>query len=186
MIKDSIRKILELISEFSKVAGYKINTQKSLAFLYQFSLVQLLSHVWLFATLWTVAHQASLSMDFFRQEYWSGLPFPSPGDLPDTRIKPVSLSSLALALITERTYSQQYLVQTPRKNPAWFLPSVCYRSTHRGTPRWHSSKGICLQSRKGRFDPCVRKIPWRRKWQPTPVFLPEISHGQRSLVGYSP
>ena len=43
--KDSIRKVLELISEFSKVAGYKINTQKSLAFLYQFSLVQLLSHV---------------------------------------------------------------------------------------------------------------------------------------------
>ena len=36
------------------------------------------------------------------------------------------------------------------------------------------------------FDPCVRKIPWRRKWQPTPVFLPEESHGQRSLVGYSP
>ena len=36
------------------------------------------------------------------------------------------------------------------------------------------------------FDPWVRKIPWRRKWQPTPVFLPGKSHGQRSLVGYSP
>ena len=36
------------------------------------------------------------------------------------------------------------------------------------------------------FDPWVRKIPWRRKWQPTPVFLPGESHGQRSLVGYSP
>ena len=33
------------------------------------------------------------------------------------------------------------------------------------------------------FDPCVRKIPWRRAWQPTPVFLPGESHGQRSLVG---
>ena len=41
------------------------------------------SHFWLFATAWTVAHQASLSMGFSRQEYWSGLPFPSPGDLPD-------------------------------------------------------------------------------------------------------
>jgi len=41
-----------------------------------------------FATLWTVAHQASLSMGFSRQEYWSGLPFPSPGDLPDPGIKP--------------------------------------------------------------------------------------------------
>ena len=36
------------------------------------------------------------------------------------------------------------------------------------------------------FDPWVRKIPWRRKWQPTPVFLLEESHGQRSLVHYSP
>ena len=36
------------------------------------------------------------------------------------------------------------------------------------------------------FDPWVRKIPWRRKWQSTPVFLPGKSHGQKSLVGYSP
>jgi len=36
------------------------------------------------------------------------------------------------------------------------------------------------------FDPWVRKIPWSRKWQPTPVFLPGESHGQRSLEGYSP
>ena len=36
------------------------------------------------------------------------------------------------------------------------------------------------------FDPWDEKIPWRRKWQPTPVFLPGKSHGQRSLVGYSP
>ena len=46
-------------------------------------------------TLWTVAHQAPLSMGFSRQEYWSGLPFPSPGDPPDPRIKPVSLASPA-------------------------------------------------------------------------------------------
>ena len=49
-----------------------------------------LSHVRLFATPWTVAHQASLSTGFSRQEYWSGLPFPSPGDLPDSGIKPRS------------------------------------------------------------------------------------------------
>ena len=42
-----------------------------------------LSHVRLFATPWTVAHQTPPSMEFSRQEYWSGLPFPSPGDLPD-------------------------------------------------------------------------------------------------------
>ena len=48
------------------------------------------SCVRLFATPWTLAHQALLSMGFSRQEYWSRLPFPSPGDLPDPGIKPVS------------------------------------------------------------------------------------------------
>ena len=52
-----------------------------------FVVVQSLSRVGLFATPWTVAHQASLSMGFPRQEYWSGLPFPSPGDLPDPGVK---------------------------------------------------------------------------------------------------
>ena len=48
---------------------------------------------------------------------------------------------------------------------------------------------LCLQCRRHRtlgFDPWVGRIPWRRKWQPTPVFLPGKSHGQRSLEGYSP
>ena len=60
----------------------------------------MLSHfscVRLFATLWSVAHQASLSMGFSRQEYWSGLPCPSPGDLPNPEIEPASLLSPALA-----------------------------------------------------------------------------------------
>ena len=52
--------------------------------------VKLLSRVQLFATPWTVAHQASLFMGFSRQEYWNGLPFPSPGDLPNPGIKPGS------------------------------------------------------------------------------------------------
>ena len=46
-------------------------------------------------------------------------------------------------------------------------------------------KNHACQCRRGRFDPWVWKIPWRRAWQPTPVFLPEKPHGQRSLVGYS-
>ena len=49
-----------------------------------------LSHVRPFVTPWTVACQAPLSMEFSRQEYWSGLPFPSPGDLSDPGIKPMS------------------------------------------------------------------------------------------------
>ena len=44
----------------------------------------------------------------------------------------------------------------------------------------------CRRRKRCSFDPWIRKIPWNRKWQPTPVFLPGESHGQRSLVGYSP
>ena len=48
-----------------------------------------------------------------------------------------------------------------------------------------SDKESACQFRRRRFVPWVGKIPWRRKWQPTPIFLPGESHGQRSLVGYS-
>ena len=58
---------------------------------------QLLIHVWLFATPWTIAHHAPLSMVFSKQESWSKLSFPSPGDLPDPGIKPTSLKCPALA-----------------------------------------------------------------------------------------
>ena len=54
--------------------------------------VYMLSRVRLFATSWSVAHQAPLAMGFSRHEHWSGLPFPSPGDLPDPRIEPTSLA----------------------------------------------------------------------------------------------
>ena len=47
-------------------------------------------------------------------------------------------------------------------------------------------KRICLQCRRCGFNPWLGKISWRRAWQPTPVFLPAESHGQRSLAGYSP
>ena len=57
----------------------------------------MLSHVRLFATLWMVARQVPLSMEFSRQEYWSGLPFPTPGDLPNPGIEPMSPESPALA-----------------------------------------------------------------------------------------
>ena len=63
--------------------------------------VKLLSRVQLFATPWTVAHQAPLSMGSSRQEYWSGLPFPSPGDLPNPGIEPGSPALQADALSSE-------------------------------------------------------------------------------------
>ena len=60
----------------------------------------------------------------------------------------------------------------------------------RTAPWWAFSDGSVAKNppanERREFDPWVGKIPWRRKWQPTPVFLPGRSHGQRSLVGYSP
>ena len=67
-----------------------------------------LSRVRLFATPWTVAYKAVLSMEFSRQEYWSGLPFPSPGALPDPEIEPRSPTLQADALPSEaRSKSSQ-------------------------------------------------------------------------------
>ena len=63
--------------------------------------VKSLSCIQLFVTPWTVAHQASLSMGFSRQEYWSGLPFPPPGDIPNPGIKPRSPALQADALPSE-------------------------------------------------------------------------------------
>jgi len=63
--------------------------------------VKSLSHVRLFVTLWTVAHQAPPSMGFSRQEYWNGLPFPSPGDLPNPGIEPKSPTLRADTLTSE-------------------------------------------------------------------------------------
>ena len=69
------------------------------------------SRVRLSASLWTVAYQAPLSMGFYRQEYWSGLSHPSPGDPPDPGIEPTSLMSPALAgafFTTGATWEAQY------------------------------------------------------------------------------
>ena len=82
----------------------------------QLELCQLLSRVWLLATLWTVACQAPLSMGFSRQEYWSRLPFPPPEDIPDSGIKPASPVSPALQVDSlpselKNTLSTQLIVK---------------------------------------------------------------------------
>ena len=60
------------------------------------------------------------------------------------------------------------------------------RSMHPDVPWWHSGYSVCLLCGRPWLDPWVGKLPWRRKWQPTPVLLPGKFHGRRSLVGYSP
>ena len=74
-----------------------------------------LSHVWLFETLRTTAQQAPLSMKFSRQEYWSGLPLPTPENLPDPGVKLVSLASPALQVNS--------FITTPPCKPGIFVTS---------------------------------------------------------------
>ena len=84
------RRELKLLSRIIGFEGPCPSCCKWNAFLKASEWVKLLSHVQLFATPWTVAYQAPQSMEFSRQEYWSGLPLPSPGDLPDPGIVPGS------------------------------------------------------------------------------------------------
>ena len=77
-----------------------------------------LIHVRLFATPWTVAHQAPRSMGFSRHEYWSGLPFPSPGDLPDPGIKP------SLSRIVGRRFTVQATRETKNPSGAFFKQNI--------------------------------------------------------------
>ena len=137
----------------------------------------MLSRVQLFAAPWTIAHQAPLSMAFSWHWYWRGLPFPTPGHLPDPEIKPASLVSPALA-------GRFFTTEPPGKASL----SVLYVDIV-GLPRWHNGKEFtcqCRRHKRCRFDPRVGKIPWSRKWQPDPVFVSGKFHGQRFLGDYCP
>ena len=78
---------------FHYISHYKFEYIQGL---YIYNDIHVCYRIQLFATPWTVAHQAPLSMGFPRQEYWSGLPFPPPEDLPDLGIKTASLMSPSL------------------------------------------------------------------------------------------
>ena len=67
----------------------------------------------------------------------------------------------------------------------WGCLDLHAEANHYFPTRWCSGKESTCQCRRHRFDPWVGRIPWRRKWQPTPVFLTGKSLGQRSLAGYS-
>ena len=85
---------------------------------FNFPVVQLVSRVWLFMISWTAACQDPLSVELSRQEYWSGLPFPSPGDLPSPGIEPMS-PALAGRFFTTETQGKTFL----------FLPIFSVRAT---------------------------------------------------------
>ena len=96
--------------------------------LYERKKVKSLSRVWLFATPWTAAHQAPPSMGFSRQEHWSGLPLPSPGNLPDPGLKPRSPALQADALTSEPPGNKGvgklpfgFIRVTSLRDPLWAL-----------------------------------------------------------------
>ena len=73
-----------------------------------------------------------------------------------------------------------------RAGAAHFTVTMSQYGGFSGITNGEESASQCRRCKRYRFEPWVGKIPWRRKWQPTPVFLPVKSHEQRSLVGYSP
>ena len=98
-----------------------------------------------------------------------------------------SRSSEIIHLIIESLYPFTKLSPFPYPHP-WEPPfySLLVGAFVFSFPGGSDGKSVCLQCRRPGFDPWVGKIPWRRKWQPTPVPLPGKSHGWRSLGGYSP
>ena len=143
---------------------------------------------------------------FPRQEYWSGLPFPSPGD-SDPGIEPrvsctgqgdyLPLSHLGSpqthVLYTTlwilwwqdqyTSYTRSLLIQKKRQA---LIQVIAISEGFPGGTSGEEPTYQCRRYNRCRFDPWIRKIPWRRAQQSTSVFLPGESHGQRSLVGYGP
>ena len=112
----------------------------------------------IFATPWTVAHQAPLSMRFSRQEYWNGLPFPPPEDLPNPRIKPESLASQASSALAGR-----FSTTVPPGKPKCLLDIRCL--TYDGFlffpyPKYLNS--LLKQNIKPYISPDSLSSSWRR------------------------
>ena len=104
----------------STLSRFRISTDSCLNDLYSFT--YLLSHVQLFVTPWTVAHEAPLSMGFYRQEHWSGLPCPAPGDHPNPRIDLRSPTLQADSFPPSEPPGKPSIVKMPFKFHRTWLP----------------------------------------------------------------
>ena len=159
--------------------------------------------------------QTPLSMQFYRQVYWRWLPFPT-ADLPDPWIKSVSLVSSAWAgrlfatmppgkpsggggeetktniLEKHANVSIKHVTPLTKNNEVMrkvhtILANLCsVGASQVGLVVKNLPASAGGRQKRQRVHTWVGKISWRRKWQHTPVFSPRESHGQRSLVGYSP
>ena len=182
----------------------KRETHRQLAQMVMKKLLLLLSHfsrVRLPATPETAAHQAPLG--FSRQEHWSGLPFPlhykkvksesevaqscpTPSDPTDCSLPGSSAHGIFQARVLEWgaiAFSGALLFTSLCSYRYYYLPDSC---TFPSAASGKEPTCQCRRLKRCGLDPWVRKIPWRRRWQPAPVFLPGKSCGQRSQAGYSP
>ena len=116
-------------------------------------------------------------MEFFRQEYWSGLPLLFQG------IFPTQGSNLGHLCLLH--WQVGYLPVVPPGKPLLHLYYEA-KQGFLGTDSGKESSCQCRRLKREGSDPWVGMILWRTAQQPTPVFLPRESHGQRSLMGYSP
>ena len=98
------------------------------------------------------------------------------------------LSSLPLISVCASQFSCFLKWEEQQPSPQGQIVRIInkYKSGFPGSARDKEFACQCRRHKRQRFDPWVGKIPWRRKWQPTPVLLPGESHRQRSLAGYSP
>ena len=110
-------------------------------------------------------------MEFFRQGYWSRLPFPSPGDLPNPGIE-LRSPSLEVDALPFEPLGKSYMQSTLCKMPGCMKYKLKSRLPGEISITSDMQISICMQGGRPGFDPWIGKIPWRRKWQPTPVFLP--------------
>ena len=153
-----------------------------------------LSHfscVWLFANLWPITHQASLSMAFSRHEYWSGLPCPSLGDLPNPGIEPRSPALQADSFPSEPPRKSkntgvgslslfQQICPTQELNQSLLH---CRWVLYQGFPGGSDSKASACNAGNPGSIPGLGRSPGEGNSNP---LLPRKFHGWRRLVGYSP
>ena len=161
--------------------------------------------LWLFVTPWTVAYQVRLFMEFSRQGYWSGLPFPSPGkrswDVPNLwnlNKRNLNLGSewdgKPLKCFNPRSDRSDLCVKRDRldcqventlgnKTCSRETCLKAARSTQWGFPGGAGSRESACQCRRCQslwFNPWVGKMAWSKKWQPASILLPGRFHGRRS------
>ena len=156
--------------EHKLVIKWRFNFKWKISKLSLFVVFSCFSSVWLFATLWTVDHQAPLSLELSRWEYWSGMPCPSWGDGPNLSTESVSPVSPALQADSLPTETLGRLLVCKEDI---YIYIYLYLYLHMGFLFGTNDDKLtcqCRRPKRCRLDLWVAKILWRRKWQPTPVF----------------